>query len=286
VLAFQARRPGQLRRARGEPHRLPLLCFQVFYASVHHLWLHLGDKTEEEDDDVSDDDAKETTKKSTSNTSALRWQLLRNHVAELKKEKKKSRQNKSPVDWRALYRSHGIHRSVVDMASLDAYHELRKTYLHSSVNGYEYELFCFARFIGLHEFCSNKGIEQLTWIDADIPIFDPVFLDRVCLPLGYSIWALNSGRSFLKTMTCLGIGRFCRLYARLLRKGKPTRLGPRHPRARQQQHDRALQNKCARLSRHSTNSASTPSTLGTCFSSASCCRTRTRKRLRENKRSK
>jgi len=175
---------------------------------VHHLWLHLGDKREEEDDDASDDEAKETTKKSTSTTSALRWQLLRNRAAELTKNEKKSRQHKSPVDWRAFYRSHGIHRSVVDMASLDAYHELRKTYLHSSVNGYEYELLCFARFIGLHEFCSSKGIEQLTWIDADIPIFDPKFLDRVCLPLGYSIWALTSGSSFLNTMTCSEIGRF------------------------------------------------------------------------------
>jgi hypothetical protein len=94
------------------------------------------------------------------------------------------------------------------MALLDAYHELRKTYLHSSVNGYEYELLCFARFIGLHEFCSSKGIEQLTWIDADIPIFDPEFLDRVCLPLEYSIWALYSGSSFLNTMMCSEIGRF------------------------------------------------------------------------------
>ena len=197
----------------GEPeeyHTVSLYFASKFpNASVHHLWLYLGDKTEEEgDDDASDDDAKETTKKSTSTTSAIRWQLLRNRAAELKKEKKKSRQHKSPVDWRAFYRSHGIHRSVVDMASLDAYHELRKTYLHSSVNGYEYELLCFARFIGLHEFCSSKGIEQLTWIDADIPIFDPEFLDRVCLPLGYSIWALYSGSSFLNTMTCSEIGRF------------------------------------------------------------------------------
>ena len=193
----------------GEPdeyHTVSLYFASKFpNASVHHLWLYLGDKTEEEDDDdASDDDAKETTKKSTSTTSAL----LRNRATELKKKKKKSRQHKSPVDWRAFYRSHGIHRSVVDMALLDAYHELRKTYLHSSVNGYEYELLCFARFIGLHEFCSSKGIEQLTWIDADIPIFDPEFLDRVCLPLEYSIWALYSGSSFLNTMMCSEIGRF------------------------------------------------------------------------------
>ena len=121
---------------------------------------------------------------------------------------KKSRQHKSPVDWRAFYCSHGIHRSVVDMASLDAYQKLRATYLHSSINGYEYELLCFARFIGLHEFCSSKGIEQLTWIDADIPIFDADFLNRVCLPRGYSVWALTSGSSFLNTMTCSEIGRF------------------------------------------------------------------------------
>jgi len=177
-------------------------------ASVHHLWLHLRDKMDEEYDNAFDDDATDTAKKATSTTSALRWQLLRNRVAELKKKEKKSRQHKSPVDWRAFYRSHGIHRSVVDMASLDAYHELRKTYLHSSVNGYEYELLCFARFIGLHEFCSSKGIEQLTWIDADIPIFDADFLNRVCLPRGYSVWALTSGSSFLNTMTCSGIGRF------------------------------------------------------------------------------
>jgi len=125
-----------------------------------------------------------------------------------KREKKKNHRHKSPVDWRAFYRSHGIHRSVVDMASLDAYHKLRATYLHSSINGYEYELLCFARFIGLHEFCFNKGIEQLTWVDADIPIFDPEFLGRVCLPLGYSIWSLTDESSFLNTKTCSEIGRF------------------------------------------------------------------------------
>ena len=51
-------------------------------------------------------------------------------------------------------------------------------------------------------------IDQLTWTDADIPIFDPDFLSRVCLPPGYSIWALYSGSSFLNTMTCSEIGRF------------------------------------------------------------------------------
>ena len=88
------------------------------------------------------------------------------------------------------------------------FHKLHATYLHSSVNGYEYELFCFARFIGLHEFCSSKKIKQLTWIDADIPISDPGFLNRVCLPRGCSVWALNSGSSFLNTMPCSKIGRF------------------------------------------------------------------------------
>ena len=194
----------------GEPdeyHTVSLYFASKFpNASVHHLWLHLGDKTEVEDDDASDDDATDTAKKATSTTAALRWQLLKQRAADLKM--KKSRQHKSPVDWRAFYCSHGIHRSVVDMDSLDAYQKLRATYLHSSINGYEYELLCFARFIGLHEFCSSKGIEQLTWIDADIPIFDPEFLDRVCLPLGYSIWALYSGSSFLNTMTCSEIGRF------------------------------------------------------------------------------
>jgi len=98
VLAVQARRPGQLRRARRVSHRLPLLCFQVSKRERAPPVAHLGDKTDEEDDDASDDDAKETTKKATSTTSALRWQLLRNRAAELKKKKKKSRQHKSPVD--------------------------------------------------------------------------------------------------------------------------------------------------------------------------------------------
>jgi outer membrane receptor protein involved in Fe transport len=70
----------------GEPdeyHTVSLYFASKFpNASVHHLWLYLGDKTEEEDDDdASDDDAKETTKKSTSTTSAL----LRNRATELKK---------------------------------------------------------------------------------------------------------------------------------------------------------------------------------------------------------
>ena len=196
----------------GEPdeyHTVSLYFASKFpNASVHHLWLHLGDTEEDDHDAYDDDDAKETAKKTTTTTAALRWQLLKKRAAELKKKKEKSRQHKSPVDWRAFYRSHGIHRSVVDMASLDAYRKLRATYLHSSINGYEYELLCFARFIGLHEFCSDKKIDQLTWIDADIPIFDPDFLSRVCLPRGYSVWALTSGSSFLNTMTCSEIGRF------------------------------------------------------------------------------
>jgi hypothetical protein len=145
----------------GEPeeyHTVALYFASKFpNASVHHLWLHLGNKEEEA--------AVETTTET-----ALGWQLLKKRAAELKKMNK-SRQHKSPVDWRAFYRSRGIHRSVVDMASLDAYHNLRATYLHSSIKGYEYELLCFARFIGLREFCSSKGIDQLTWIDADKQLY-------------------------------------------------------------------------------------------------------------------
>lgn len=191
----------------GEPeeyHTVSLYFASKFpNASVHHLWLHLGNK------EAVAEMAETTTMTATttSSSSALRWQLLGKHAASLMNNRKPHRR-KSPVDWRAFYSSHGIHRSVIDMASLDAYHELRRTYLHSSVNGYEYELLCFARFIGLHEFCSSKGIDQLTWIDADIPIFDPDFLGRVCLPRGYSVWALTSGSSFLNTMTCSEIGRF------------------------------------------------------------------------------
>ena len=81
----------------GEPdeyHTVSLYFASKFpNASVHHLWLHLGDKTVAEDDDASDDDAKEITKKSTSTTSAIRWQLLRKLAAELNKEKKKRRQH-------------------------------------------------------------------------------------------------------------------------------------------------------------------------------------------------
>jgi len=187
----------------GEPeeyHTVSLYFASKFAnASVHHLWLHLGNK---EDEAVT-----ETTTTTMTSSSALRWQLLGKHAASLMNNKRNHRR-KSPVDWRAFYNSHGIHRSVIDMASLNAYHELRRTYLHSSVNGFEYELLCFARFIGLHEFCSSKGIDQLTWIDADIPIFDPDFLGHVCLPRGYSVWALTSGSSFLNTMTCSEIGRF------------------------------------------------------------------------------
>ena len=172
---------------------------------MHHLWLHLGGAKEDDDDaPVDDDHAKETAKETTSTTAALRWQLLKTRAAKLKK-KKISHEHESPVDWRALYRSHGIHRSVVDMASLDAYGKLRVAYLHSSINGYEYELL---RFIGLHEFCSSKKIDQLTWIDADTPIFDPDFLSRLCLPRGHSIWSLTSGSSFLNTMTCSESERF------------------------------------------------------------------------------
>jgi len=191
----------------GEPeecHTVSLYFASKFpNASVHHLWLHLKDAEEKEV-------AQETTEKAATSAATFPWhQLLKKRTTELKKKMATSRnRHKSSIDWRAFYRSHGIHRSVVDMASLDAYHKLRSTYLHSSVNGYEYELLCFARFIGLREFCSSKKIDQLTWIDADIPIFDPDFLDRVCLPQGYSIWSLTRGSSFLSTMTCSEIGRF------------------------------------------------------------------------------
>jgi len=191
----------------GEPeeyHTISLYFASKFpNASVHHLWLHLKDSEEKEV-------AQETTPKTATPAVTFHWhQLLQKRTAELKKKMVTSRnRHKSSINWRAFYRSHGIHRSVIDVASLDAYHELRSTYLHSSVNGYEYELLCFARFIGLHEFCSSKKIYQLTWIDADIPIFDPDFLDRVCLPRGYSIWSLMRGSSFLNTMKCSEIGRF------------------------------------------------------------------------------
>lgn len=193
----------------GEPeeyHTVSLYFASKFpNASVHHLWLHLKDAEEKEV-------AQETMSKTATSAATFHWhQLLRKRTAELKKEATKAtsrNRHKSSIDWRAFYRSLGIHRSVIDMASLDAYHKLRSTYLHSSVNLYEYELLCFARFIGLHEFCSSKKIDQLTWIDADIPIFDPDFLDRVCLPQGYSIWSLTNGSSFLNTMTCSEIGRF------------------------------------------------------------------------------
>jgi len=92
----------------GEPdsHHTVSLYFASKFpdTAVHHLLLHLGhDKTEER----------------------IKGSIHRKNTA---------------TDWRTFYRSHDIHSSVIDMSLLEDYRKFRENYVHSSINGYEYEL--------------------------------------------------------------------------------------------------------------------------------------------------
>lgn len=173
------------------PYHAVSLAFAARFheTTVHHLWLHNGaDMNGTSDGDLS--------RKHMLTLEA--GSLGLGHFSD-----------SSSIEWRALYEALGVQADFIDLSSLDTYSRLRRSYIHSSVNDYEMELFCFARFIGLHAFCTDRGIDQLTWVDADIPIFDADgFLDRVCLPAGHEIWALTNYSSFLNTMTCSAIGRF------------------------------------------------------------------------------
>ena len=68
-----------------------------------------------------------------------------------------------------------MHRSNVDLSIEDAYHALARSYLHSSAREVDYELLCFARFIGLHRFCTERDIDELTFLVADVIVFDRDF---------------------------------------------------------------------------------------------------------------
>ena len=112
------------------------------------------------------------------------------------------------VPWRTIYHRLGVHRSNVDLSSEDSYHALARSYLHSSAREVDYELLCFARFIGLHRFCTERGIDELTFLDADVIVFDKDFLKKVRIPANHSLWTVHDRSSFLASMTCSSIGDF------------------------------------------------------------------------------
>lgn len=101
-----------------------------------------------------------------------------------------------------------MHRSNVDLSTEDSYHALACSYSHSSAREVGYELLCFARFIGLHRFCSERGIDELTFLDADVIVFDRNFLNKVRIPANHSLWTVHKRSSFLASMTCSTIGDF------------------------------------------------------------------------------
>jgi hypothetical protein len=112
------------------------------------------------------------------------------------------------VLWRTIYNRLRVHRHNVDLSLEDSYHALARSYLHSSAREVDYELLCFARFIGLRRFCTERGIDELTFLDADVIVFDREFLTKVRIPANHSLWTVHDRSSFLASMTCFSIGDF------------------------------------------------------------------------------
>lgn len=101
-----------------------------------------------------------------------------------------------------------IQRHDVNMSSITGYADLSKHYLHSSVNGRDYELLCMARFLALRDFCMEAGIDVFTHLDGDLAVFDDTFLDRVCIPANHTSWYYSLGSTFMSTLTCREVGEF------------------------------------------------------------------------------
>ena len=112
------------------------------------------------------------------------------------------------VPWRTIYHRLRVHRHNIDLSLEDSYHALARSYLHSSAREVDYELLCFARFIGLHRFCTERGIDELTFLDADVIVFDREFLTKVRIPANHSLWTVHDRSSFLASLTCSSIGDF------------------------------------------------------------------------------
>jgi hypothetical protein len=127
-------------------------------------------------------------------------------AAERKQAHNSHQQPSAP--WRTIYHRLRVHRHNIDLSIEDSYHALARSYLHSSAREVDYELSCFARFIGLHRFCSERGIDELTFLDADVIVFDRDFLTKVRIPANHSLWTVHDRSSFLASMTCSSIGDF------------------------------------------------------------------------------
>jgi len=112
------------------------------------------------------------------------------------------------LPWRTIYHRLSVHRHNIDLSTEESYHALARSYLHSSAREVDYELLCFARFIGLHRFCTERGINELTFLDADVIVFDREFLTKVRIPANHSLYTVHDRSSFLASMTCSSIGDF------------------------------------------------------------------------------
>ena len=183
----------------GEPE--PYHAVSLYFASrlsgaiVHHVIMHTYGKGHEPGE-LNLKVAKEVEEGAPDGAAAAERHQARNY------------HQQPSVPWRTTYRRLGVHRSNVDLSIEDSYHALARSYLHSSARQVDYELLCFARFIGLHRFCTERGIDELTFLDADVIVFDQDFLKKVRIPANHSRWTVHDRSSFLASMTCSSIGDF------------------------------------------------------------------------------
>lgn len=179
-----------------EPYHAVSLYFasKLFGATVHHVIMHTYGKGHEPGE---------------LNLKTAREEEGADGAAERGQAANSNQQEPPPsVPWRTIYRRLRVHRHDVDLSIEKSYDALARSYLHSSAREVDYELLCFARFIGLHLFCTERGIDELTFLDADVIVFDREFLKKVRIPANHSLWTLHDHSSFLASMTCSSIGDF------------------------------------------------------------------------------
>ena len=151
-----------------EPYHAVSLYFasKLAGATVHHVVMHTYGKGHEPGE-LNLKVAREATEGATDGAAAAERKQAPNY-------------HQQPcVPWRTIYHRLRVHRHNIDLSTEDSYHALARSYLHSSAREVDYELLCFARFIGLHRFCTERGIDELTFLDADVIVFDREFLTKV-----------------------------------------------------------------------------------------------------------
>lgn len=123
-----------------------------------------------------------------------------------------------------LHNATGVHRHDIDLNKTTGFADLNRHYLHSSVNGRDYEMLCMARFLVLRNFCKDSGIDVFTHLDGDIAVFDGTFLDSVCIPANHTSWFYSQGSTFLSTVSCRDVGEFADFLLRFYMRANRTDL--------------------------------------------------------------